>query len=485
MASHFQAERVHHFRDMRSGTVEGPFELAPWQTGYYLDERREFLAENGTIVLALHMSLVLGQAKKLAHGRVSFGFRMYRQDLQLTGCLEQRCNKRPMHMASSPTYWARLEKAANMTADLAQVRSQYDMLVHALRCRAFLLSAPTAPVLRLSEDVLALIFEEAAECLQGYTEPNRCSYGGREHGARGVRQPFQAVAAMVCRRWRTAALGTGTLWTRFEIDCRVPWETVDRWAGYSKKVPVEVQLLLHCKSKRAYAACLRTLNSVTDHLRSLTLTGDGSYLSYIAARWRRTAPLLEQLVVVTSTSDEDRAPKLRADFRRAPKPRVPRALPALRHLTLDTLYPGWFYAVLLWDGGTRNALRTLRLGRHTHADVFVTLALLRLFPNLETLQLSGMGFFWRQTSTELKLRETPRVPLRSLRQLELSPSRAVSASRQHAWHQSAAPYIEAMYAWLQLLDVPALEHVIIPDEEGRYWLRHAPALKSTAAETTA
>ncbi|EJT96707.1 hypothetical protein DACRYDRAFT_60154, partial [Dacryopinax primogenitus] len=75
----------------------------------------------------------------------------------------------------------------------------------------FRLRARRAPITRLPDDVLSLIFAHGADILQPLVSSDE------EKAPRTRRPPFQLVCAQVCDRWRRVAFHTAEVWSSFRI----------------------------------------------------------------------------------------------------------------------------------------------------------------------------------------------------------------------------------------------------------------------------
>ncbi|KZT53083.1 hypothetical protein CALCODRAFT_501511 [Calocera cornea HHB12733] len=120
----------------------------------------------------------------------------------------------------------------------SQLRKKQDDL-YALRARR-------APITRVPDDVLSLIFESHAAVL----EPRITS--------KGEQPPFQIICAQVSRRWRTVAYHTASLWSRFRIADRRSLEYATSLTMVHLS-PFGITLDLKCSATRAKGPLFREL----------------------------------------------------------------------------------------------------------------------------------------------------------------------------------------------------------------------------------
>ncbi|KZO90504.1 hypothetical protein CALVIDRAFT_391844 [Calocera viscosa TUFC12733] len=374
----------------------------------------------------------------------------------------------------------RLQKATTSALHAVRLHNQRNLFRRMVRRRTFTSSTCPIPpiarlpddvlIARLPDDVLALIFEEAADILQ-YRQEHKYIKGHGYHSQ--VFRPFQLTATAVCRQWRIVALDTVILWTCIEIVPGIPQETLDLWLLRARIAPLDITLNLPPDkiTRVDYAEYLQLLNHVSHHLRRLTLSAEASFLAFVAARWLRAAPMLEQLTVITYKSYAPRTGRLYVEYLRPSKVRPVRALPALRHIILSTLYPAWWHTVISWDAAVRNSIRSLRLEHHTHTDIHATLALLRSLPNLTSLHISGQDTFWQRYHPLAHTPAQEPISLHSLKYLEIRPD---GCWRGNSHRYLREPYDTFFFQWLELLDSPALERVTIPGDAWKCWLRYTP-----------
>ncbi|KZT55075.1 hypothetical protein CALCODRAFT_518947 [Calocera cornea HHB12733] len=244
-----------------------------------------------------------------------------------------------------------------------------------------------------------------------------------------------------------------------------PPQIVDLWFSRARHAPLALKLQVPHRKKEQHVEFLRLLDELSPRLHALVLSGDHTFLQFAAARWVRAAPLLEELEVQITESRLHHT-QLQMEFARPSKRRPPRSVPALRHITFSTLYPPWWHTVLAWPPGVRQALRSLRLERHTHVHAPHTLHLLRALPNLVSLHISGIGEFWEDSLAAVRQGTETRVPLLALRELGVSPPKEML-------YWGDGPEIAASnvyWEWLALLDVPVLQRVVVPGDGWQRWL---------------
>ncbi|KZO90358.1 hypothetical protein CALVIDRAFT_603021 [Calocera viscosa TUFC12733] len=97
------------------------------------------------------------------------------------------------------------------------------------RDRLFTMRANRAPITRVSDDVLSLIFEFSADDLNPQINP------------------CQVICSHVCHRWRTVAFRTSSLWTRFEIDSERSLSYAEQQLDEHKPFRFEVNIAPSCR----------------------------------------------------------------------------------------------------------------------------------------------------------------------------------------------------------------------------------------------
>ncbi|KZO90496.1 hypothetical protein CALVIDRAFT_602896 [Calocera viscosa TUFC12733] len=422
MAHLSDQERTHHFTAMKTGSVESTLDITPWQSGY---SPRTTYDEHGSINrLAEQLDLVLHRMQELGRDHRS-------------SPTSQACSK-PL---------ADLRAVDTLSAQIDGIHRCYHAALHKLRCQAFLTAAPSAPITRLPDDILALIFELLGDTLRHYSSSMEKIIGGSYflHKAR----PAQVVLASVCSRWRTAAHSAKALWTNVVWDESLPIAALEEWLSRGGNAPLDLTVVVTQCSSQSFATRLEVIRRVSPRLQALTLVGHTKFLHDIAQHWIDPAPLLNELSVQRLIGHCRIKPAVRCTTVRALH-----TVPSLRSLTVTGLRPPLEFHPAS-ECHTTNALRQLTLefnNRTTHLETI--LSLLRSSPLLQVLELRKVCF-----CTETHAQCFPDgfsgelVVLPDLEELEVKQPR------------------RACFRWLQVLEVPNLYWVDMwPNKGWQEWL---------------
>ncbi|KZO90344.1 hypothetical protein CALVIDRAFT_542749 [Calocera viscosa TUFC12733] len=140
----------------------------------------------------------------------------------------------------------KLHEMEPASQDLDIERLQSSLLFK--RRRLFTLRAKRAPITRVSDDVLALIFEYSADDLRPYFS---------EMGRKSL--PCQVGYSHVCRRWRRVAWQTPYLWSRFDIDSERTLRYAEEMLSEHDPVSFGVTIQRPCSSPLSEDPLLRSI----------------------------------------------------------------------------------------------------------------------------------------------------------------------------------------------------------------------------------
>ncbi|KZT55076.1 hypothetical protein CALCODRAFT_499015 [Calocera cornea HHB12733] len=423
---------------MSEGTVEGPFELAPWQTSYVPGARHE--ERKAIDELTTRLSRVLDAVKGIV----------------------PKCTKQ--EETASYEHCPALSTVATLSTEIDELCHYLDLALHKLRCRAFVAHAPVASITRLPDDILARIFEAAAEPLRSRSDslcymrdPEQASYG---------RRPVQITITSVCSRWRTIAHNTTALWNSIVFDALLPLEAAEEWCSQGKATSLDLVLVFPCypEYEEDRANRVELLNRVSHRLRTLRLVGHEAAINLLASEWTAPAP---QLQVYELQSEFCSCWEYNVVGNDVPaRMRSPSCFPALRSLELCPPYFPWT-TISECDSCCSSSVAELRLTfkRWHQPDFASALRILEVFPSLRTLRLNNMSVCSDMAHT------TDAAECSAI--LGLAP---VRLDLLQSLHVTTGGGDEECFQWLRLLNAPNLRTVDI--NHSQRWQRELLRLHS-------
>ncbi|KZT55068.1 hypothetical protein CALCODRAFT_361017 [Calocera cornea HHB12733] len=416
MSTLSEQELATHFRSMKEGGLDGPLDLAPWQTSYS-SPRDECTPCPSVDILADHLSHTIST-------------------------LEAIRNTTPVTAGVFP----RLSAISNASTEFTQVEHDYQTALHQLRSHAFLATAPTAPVTRLPEHVLALIFSYVKSALR-HTSSSLYDIDDYDTDER----PSQISCASVCQRWRNVAHQEPSLWNHIIYDAGLSSDALSTWLRRSgSSASVDLTLVGLPGNWRSWEQQLRFLNNISGRLRTVVLVGHCRFLHYMAQHWLTPASGLKELGFEHTKGRCRYKTPTKGTYARAP---TSDAFPVLREFKVSNAHPPLSLLSAVDYVQISNNLRELTLEfRRTSSDSDAILKLLRSCPNLHVLVMSDVCF-----CTKVDVQDTADsigspITLAILKKLSVSQSHAV------CWR------------WLNLLDVPSLQRVVMYPRGWEQWL---------------
>ncbi|KZO90495.1 hypothetical protein CALVIDRAFT_542615 [Calocera viscosa TUFC12733] len=421
MSTLSEQERLHHFRNMKVGTANGPFEMAPWQTAYTSNDAHD--EKDVVEELTARLSRTLDTVKDVIADSIV-----------------------PSHHA---TPFSHLRMIDALSTDIAQIRHFYDLALHKLRCQVFASNALVAPITRIPDDIMAMVFEAAADPLRKESRFLYYLLGSNTHSNH---RPSQITIAAVCSKWRKLAHNTPELWGTMIINETLVPEAVDEWCLRGKNAPLDLVLTLQNCMEEARSHKIAFLNRVSHRLRSLKLLGHLPSLDHAAEEWSEPAPHLQKYEVEhngCACTDVTTSRHVTTVYIRDPS-----SLPALRSFTIYLLSP--WRTVPTFEGCFSGTLEVLSL-RFTSSplpDLGATLRLLAGVPALRLLRLLGVKFCDKvHTEACPTIDGLDAVVLHQLRTLEITSSYNYSCNSA------------ICYKWLPLLDAPKLQTINVNNSQ--------------------